>query len=403
MGNVREDFPFLKNNPGLAYFDNAATSLKPQTVIDEVTNFYENLSSNIHRGDYEKSLITSDKFESSRQKVANFLSVESHEIVFTSGASESINLVALGFAAKTLRKNDVILVNATEHASNLLPWYALAENKGFKIEFIEVDETQDVSIQTLKDAMHSKVKIVALAHASNVLGYVRDLKEMSKIVHEWGAYMVVDGAQTVAHLPIDLKELDVDFFSFSGHKMLSPSGVGILYGKYNLLEATNPITFGGGSNLRFDTSGDIQLRAAPFKFESGTPNIEGVLGLGKAIDYLENIGMNKVQRINDELYDYAYDQLMYLDNVKIYNPNSDLSILSFNVKDIFAQDVARYLDSLDIAVRAGDHCAKVLDPTHENSKTVRASLYIYNTKDEIDRFVNALKEITLEKCVALYI
>lgn len=403
MDTLRKDFPFIQNNLDLAYFDNAATSLKPQIVIDEVVYYYEHLGANIHRGDYTKSLEVSDRFDHAREKVAHFISAETKEIVFTSGASESLNLVALGFASKNLEKGDVILLNETEHASNLLPWYALAENHGFKVEFIETDNKGDINLQQLKKALHPQVKLVSIAHASNVLGYTRDIKSMAKAVHEIGAYIVVDGAQTVGHMPVDMKDLDLDFFAFSAHKMLGATGVGVLYGKYECLEKTDPIIYGGGSNVDFDLKGSLKLKEAPYKFESGTPNIEGILSLGKAIEYLEAIGMDEIQKITDELYTYAYSKLSQLDHVIIYNPKADISLVSFNVKGIFAQDVSRYLDSLDIAVRAGEHCAKILDPTRTHSKTVRASFYFYNNKKEIDRLVEALKEITLEKCIDLYI
>lgn len=403
MDSIRSDFPFLKNNPGLAYFDNAATSLKPQLVIDEVVHYYEDLGANIHRGDYTKSLETSDLFDHARDNVADFINAESKEIVFTSGASESLNLVALGFAGGNLEQGDVILLNETEHASNLLPWYALAKNKGFKIEFITTDERGDMNLTQIKKALHPKVKLVSIAHASNVLGYVRDIKAISNAVHEIGAYIVVDGAQSVGHIAVDVKDLDVDFFAFSAHKMLGPTGVGVLYGKYELLQKAEPLLYGGGSNVDFDLLGDLKLKEAPYKFESGTPNIEGVLGSSKAIDYLRNIGMKNVDKMINEIYQYAFDRLNKLDKLVIYNPNSDIAVISFNVKGIFAQDVSRYLDSLNVAVRAGDHCAKVLDPTMSHTKTVRASLYLYNTKEEVDRMVKALKEITLEKCIDLYI
>lgn len=403
MDTIRNDFPFLQNNPNLAYFDNAATSLKPQVVIDEVVRYYETLGANIHRGDYKKSLETSDLFDYARDCTANFINAESEEIVFTSGASESLNLVALGFASKKLQKGDVILLNETEHASNILPWYALAQNKGFKLEFIETDDKGDVSAAQLKKALHPKVKLVSIAHASNVLGYIRDIKEMARLVHEMDAYIVVDGAQTIGHISVDVKALDVDFYAFSAHKMLGATGVGILYGKYDLLQETDPLLYGGGSNVDFDLKGGLQLKDAPYKFESGTPNIEGVLSFAKAIEYLENLGMDTIKCMTDELYDYAFKKINKLDKVLIYNPNSDLAVISFNIKGIFAQDVSRYLDSVDIAVRAGEHCAKVLDPTMSHSKTVRASLYFYNTKEEVDRLVKALDEITLEKCIDLYI
>ena len=403
MGDIRDDFPFLRNHPKLIYFDNAATSLKPQEVIDEVSNYYENIAANIHRGDYKLSHLASNKFDESRQTVADFINANTEEIVFTSGASESLNLVAIGYGQKHLKEGDVILLNETEHASNLLPWYALAKRNKLKLEFIKTNEQGDILLHDFEQAMHSKVKLVSIAHSSNVLAYIRDIKNMSAIAHSYGAIMVVDGAQTVGHINIDVQDLGVDFFAFSGHKMFAPSGVGVLYGKKELLEETDPIFYGGGSNHDFGIDGLMTLKKSPLKFESGTPNIEGVLGLKKAIDYINSVGIDYIHRRNQELYNYAYTKLSTLKHLVIYNPNADLSIISFNVDGIFAQDVAQYLDSFNIAVRTGDHCAKAFDPSLKKTKTIRLSMHFYNNEKEIDILYEALKDITLEKCIDLYI
>lgn len=406
VAKIRQDFPILKKkmeDKPLIYFDNAATTFKPQAVIDAVINYYTNESVNIHRGDYQLSHEVSTHFEDVRQSVADFIGAQKKEIIFTSGASESLNIVAQGYGMKHLKEGDVILTTEAEHASNILPWFNVAKKKKAIVEYIPMDNEGRLTIEDVKSVLTDKVKVIVIAHVSNVLGYVNPIKEICKLAHEIGAVVVCDGAQSVAHMPIDVEELDVDFFGFSAHKMCGPTGVGVLYGKYELLEASDPLLYGGGSNARFNTCGDVTLKHAPDKFESGTRNIEGVLGLGAAIDYLKSIGMDEVVNIERELYEYLMEKLLELDNLIIYNPKADTAITAFNVKGIFAQDVAAYLSSFGIALRAGNHCAKILLEVLGTNETLRCSLYFYNTKEEIDTFVDVLKEITLEKTIDMYL
>ena len=387
----------------LIYFDNAATTFKPQAVIDAVTNYYVNESVNIHRGDYALSHDVSNHFENVRQQVADFIGAQKKEIIFTSGASEALNIVANGYGLKYLKEGDVILTTEAEHASNILPWLNVAKKTGAIVEYIAMDREGRLTIEDVKSALHDKVKVILIAHVSNVLSYINPIQEISKLAHEIGAVVVCDGAQSVAHMPIDVKALDVDFFGFSAHKMCGPTGVGVLYGKYELLEASDPLLYGGGSNARFNTCGDVTLKHSPDKYESGTRNIEGVLGFGAAIEYLNEIGMDKVHEIETELHDYLMAKLKELDNLIIYNPEADTAITAFNVKGIFAQDVAAYLSSFGIACRAGNHCAKILLEVLRTNETLRCSLYFYNTKEEIDTFVDVLKGITLEKTIDMYL
>lgn len=406
VAKIRKDFPILKKkmeDKPLIYFDNAATTFKPQAVIDAVTNYYVNESVNIHRGDYALSHDVSNHFENVRQQVADFIGAQKKEIIFTSGASEALNIVANGYGLKYLKEGDVILTTEAEHASNILPWFNVAKKTGAIVEYIPMDSEGRLTIEDVKSALHDKVKVILIAHVSNVLGYINPIQEISKLAHEIGAVVVCDGAQSVAHMPIDVKALDVDFFGFSAHKMCGPTGVGVLYGKYELLEASDPLLYGGGSNARFNTCGDVTLKHSPDKYESGTRNIEGVLGFGAAIEYLNEIGMDKVHEIETELHDYLMAKLKELDNLIIYNPEADTAITAFNVKGIFAQDVAAYLSSFGIACRAGNHCAKILLEVLRTNETLRCSLYFYNTKEEIDTFVDVLKGITLEKTIDMYL
>ena len=406
VAKIRKDFPILKKkmeDKPLIYFDNAATTFKPQAVIDAVTNYYVNESVNIHRGDYALSHDVSNHFENVRQQVADFIGAQKKEIIFTSGASEALNIVANGYGLKYLKEGDVILTTEAEHASNILPWFNVAKKTGAIVEYIPMDSEGRLTIEDVKSALHDKVKVILIAHVSNVLGYINPIQEISKLAHEIGAVVVCDGAQSVAHMPIDVKALDVDFFGFSAHKMCGPTGVGVLYGKYELLEASDPLLYGGGSNARFNTCGDVTLKHSPDKYESGTRNIEGVLGFGAAIEYLNEIGMDKVHEIETELHDYLMAKLKELDNLIIYNPEADTAITAFNVKGIFAQDVAAYLSSFGIACRAGNHCPKILLEVLRTNETLRCSLYFYNTKEEIDTFVDVLKGITLEKTIDMYL
>ncbi len=404
VNKIRNDFPMFKNNPNLIYFDSAATSYKPQCVIDEVMNYYTNKTVNIHRGDYDLSFEVSNEYEQAREVVKKFINSKSKdEIIFTNGASSALNLVAYGYGQKFLKKGDVILSSEAEHASNILPWFKVAEVTGAKVEYIPLNKDGSFEIELFKKAMHEGVKVVTLAHVSNVLGYILPMKEIAEIAHSYGAVVVCDGAQSVPHIKTDVQDLDVDFLAFSGHKMCGPSGVGVLYGKYNLLEKMDAFMLGGGSNARFDICGNILLKKPPYKFEAGTPCIEGVLGMKKAMEYLMNIGMENVEKNDLELVSYLVQELSKLDNVQIYNPHSDCAIVTFNFNGIFAQDAATYLNSQNIAVRSGNHCAKILLNVIGASETIRASLYLYNTKEEIDKFVSICKEVTLEKCVGVFL
>ena len=392
---IRKDFPMLNNKTQqghpLVYLDNAATTFKPYKVIEACNNYYLNENANAHRGDYDLAYKVDSNIDKVRQTVANFINAKKEEIVFTSGTSMSINLIAFGYGMKYLTKDDEILLTEAEHASNVLPWFKVKEHTGCKINYIPLDKDGRLSIEGLKKVINKHTKIVAIAQISNVLAYLVDIKEISKICHEHGALLMIDGAQSVPHIKIDVKDLDCDFLSFSGHKLCGPTGIGVLYGKYNLLKLTDPFMTGGGNNARFDMCGNVAFLQPPEKFEAGTLNIEGIYGLGAAIEYLENIGMENIEIYEKELRNYAISKLKNLQNLIIYNEFAEGSIITINVKDVFAQDEASYLNSKGICVRSGEHCAKILHDFLKTVATVRISFSFYNTKEEIDILYEALK------------
>lgn len=401
VDKIRKDFPMIENNPDLVYLDSAATSLKPQCVIDAVVDFYARHTSNVHRGDYRVAEINDKLYDGTRNLVAELIHCDKDEVVYTHNVSHSLNQIAFGLKPM-LKKGDTVLITYAEHASNVLPWFALQKEIGINIEYIETDNEANITIDTFKKAMHEGVKVVSVAEVTNVLGSIQPVKEMCEIAHSYGAYMIVDGAQSVPHMKVDVKDLDVDFLGFSAHKMCGPSGVGILYGKKKLLDAMEPVFYGGDMNARFNKDGEMLLKDTPVKFEAGTPNIEGVIGTGAAIQYLLSIGLDNIHEYEKELRAYAIDKLSQLDNIEIINPDNLYGPIDFNAKGVFAQDAAGFLASKNIAVRSGNHCAKILHNIIHTDQSIRASLYFYSTKEEIDRFVEACKEITLENCVGIF-
>ena len=402
VNKIRADFPMIVNHPDLIYFDSSATSYKPQCVIDTVVDYYTNNNCNIHRGDYTISYNVSKRFDDTRETVRHFINADSaKEIVFTNGASSSLNLVAYGYGLKFLKEGDVILTTQAEHASNILPWFRVCELTGARIEYIPLNEDATFDLEKFRECFDKfkNIRLVSITHVSNVMGYVYPIKEIAAFAHEHGAIVSVDGAQSVPHIKIDVQDMGCDFLSFSSHKMCGPAGAGVMYGKYELLQQMDAFMLGGGSNARFDNCGNILLKNAPDKFEAGTPCIEGVLGLDAAIKYLENIGMENIESYCRDLTHYFMEKLTKLDNVDVYNVSSESGIVTFNVKNVFAQDAAGYLNSQGISVRSGNHCAKILLNVIHVSETIRASFYFYNTREEIDRFIDVIRETTLEKCV----
>ena len=387
--DYKKDFPIL--NTGIIYFDNAATTLKPQSVIDEVNSYYTNYSANAHRGDYKISQIVDDKLNLARQKVKEFINAdEKEEIVFTSGATESLNVIIKGFLKNYLKAQDEILTTKAEHASLVLPLFSIVKQNGAVIKYIDLDANLKVTLDNIKKGITKKTKAIVISHVTNVLGDIRPIKEICKYAHKLGIIVVVDGAQSVPHEKVDVKDLDVDFLAFSAHKMLGPTGVGVLYGKEKFLKQVMPLIEGGGMNAFFDSLGNVEYKELPEKLEAGTQNLSGILGFSKAIDYINSIGIDNIKKREIELKKYMVDKLSNLKNVIIYNKNVENGIVTFNVKDVFAQDVAAYLDKNNICVRVGNHCAKILSEVLGVKNTCRISLYFYNTKEEIDKLVELL-------------
>jgi len=405
VSKIRQDFPLLKKADSsvtpLIYLDNAATTLKPQSVIDAVLRYYTDYSVNIHRGDYDLSYQVSDYYEKTRKVISKFINSEVNEVVFTAGASASLNIIAYGYGEKYINEGDVILSTESEHASSILPWFRVASQKKAEIEYVPLTDSGELSIDNFRKAMHKRVKVVVVAHVSNVLGYIVPIKEITEIAHQFGAIVVVDGAQSVPHIPTDVKDWNIDFLAFSAHKMYGPTGVGVLYGKYSLLDSIEPYYLGGGSNARFDRCGNITLKNPPYKFEAGTPAIEAVLGFGAAIEYINSVGFDAIENTEHDLREYLVKHLSSLPHIKLYNPSAKSGIVTLNAIGIPSQDVALYLNSKGIMVRAGNHCAKILLDVLKTPETVRISLSFYNTKKECDALIDALKDITLEKCIDL--
>jgi cysteine desulfurase/selenocysteine lyase len=402
---IRQDFPILKrtvNNNPLIYFDNAATTQKPRQVIDAEVDFYEKHNGNVHRAVHTLSLESTDLYEKSRERTAKFINAkEPAQLVFVRGTTEAINLVAYSWGLSNLGKDDEVLVSLMEHHSNIVPWEITAKLKGFTIKYANVKPDGTLDYKDFESKLTKKTKIVCLSHASNVTGVVNDVKRVAKSTHDNRSLMLVDGAQSVPHLAIDVQDLDVDFLAFSGHKMLGPTGIGALYGKRELLEKMPPF-MGGGEMIREVTfaSGkgcDIIMNDLPWKFEAGTPNVCGAIGLGEAVKYLQNLGMNNVATHEKDLTKYAVKRMQECGGVTIHGPSNlskKLGIIAFSVKNLSSHDVALICDNYGIMIRSGYHCAQ---PLHQEilklHSSARASFYIYNTREEVDRFVEVLKEI----------
>lgn len=403
---LRDDFPILKRRMmghPLIYMDSGATALKPRCVIDAVSAYYTQLGANAHRGDYELSAEVDQRFEDARDTAAAFLhAADRREIVFASGSSAALNQIASGYVLPRLQEGDVVLSDVAEHASSVLPFMRAARQKGARMEYIPLDEQGRITMDNVKKAIHERVRFIVIAHITNVLGQQAPVQEICALAHAQGITVIVDGAQAAPHLPVDVQQLDCDFYVFSGHKLCGPTGIGVLYGKKALLDACEPLYLGGGSNARFDACGNLQLKETPFKFESGTPAIEGALGMKAAIDYLQALGMADIHAHEQQLRAYMVAGMKQMDHVILYNEEADSGIVTFNVKNVFAQDAASWFNANGIALRSGQHCAKLLVEFLGTSATLRASLYVYNTKAEIDRFLEVLQGCTMENCLNIF-
>lgn len=399
MKTIRHDFPILNqtvNGQELLYFDSAATSQKPQYVIDSLVNYYQNNNANVHRGIYELSERATQQYEQARDKVQKFIHAQKREeVLFTRGTTESLNWLASTYGAENVKQGDEILISYMEHHSNIVPWQQLAQRVGAHLKYVELNDDGTLNMADLERKITDKTKIVSITHASNVLGVVNPIKKIAKIAHKHDAIMIADGAQSVPHMRVDVQDMDVDIFAFSGHKMLGPTGIGVLYGKHDILENMKPAQFGGEMIELVDLQ-EATFQPSPWRFEAGTPNIAGAIALGSAIDYLTNIGMKEVENYEQSLVDYALPKLKSIAGVTIYGPqNSEQhsGVIAFNLAGVHAHDLATALDQEGIEVRAGHHCAQPLMKYLNIAATVRISLYIYNTREEIDRFISVIEDI----------
>lgn len=388
--NIENDF--LMKNKNIVYFDNAATTFKPKCVLNEIEKYYTNYTSNVHRGDYNISFKVNDLCDIARERVQKFINARNKdEIIFTSGCTESLNMIVFGYFEHYLNDGDEIILSKSEHASNVLPWFILSLKKNIKIKYVPLDENNKVTIDNLLSVITNRTKVISLAHITNVIGDERNIKEIAALAHKYSILLVVDGAQSVPHIKTDVIDTDADFLTFSSHKMCGPTGIGVLYAKRNLLKKMLPYKYGGGMNESF-TEKNLELNDIPYRFEGGTPNVEGILGFSKAIEYLSMQGMKEIHKHEMYLKNYLIKKLKEIEYIKIYNELSESSIVLINAENVLSGDLGLYLNTRNICVRSGNHCAKLLSNNILGEDTVRISLYFYNTYEEIDELILALKD-----------
>lgn len=386
----REDFPMLKEN--IVYFDNGATTLKPKCVVAAMDKYYLEHTSNIHRGDYDAAIITNELYDGTRDVVRKFINCRvEDDVVFTSGTTMSINMIVFGYMKNHLKAGDEVLLTKSEHASNVLPWLKLSEEIGIVVKYMDLDSDYSLTVSSVLNSITDRTKVISIAHVTNVIGDIRDVYAIGEICKSKNILFCVDGAQSVPHLKVDFQKANMDFLSFSGHKMCGPTGVGVLVGKHELLEEMEPLCYGGGMNQSFEADNSYELKHAPLKLEAGTPAIAEVIGLRRAIEYLMDIGMDNISKYEQELKEFLVSEVLKIPNVVLYNKNSKSGILAFNIDGVFAQESSIYLNHYHIYVRAGNHCTKMLKDEINVKNTVRVSMYFYNTKEDVLKLIDALK------------
>jgi cysteine desulfurase/selenocysteine lyase len=390
VNKIRKDFPIYDKHPNLVYLDSGATSLKPKVVLDKMNEYYMEYGVNIHRGVYSLSYKATNEYENSRNKVAKFINSMFEEVVFTKNTTESLNYVALAYSKKFLKTNDEIIISELEHHSSILPWQHIAREKNLKLKYIPLDEDGRVTIENFNKVISKDTKVVCLNYVSNVMGYITPLKEIIKKAHEVGAIVIVDAAQAAPHIKIDVKALDCDFLAFSAHKMLGPTGLGILYGKKKIMKNLEPLFYGGDMIDEVDKYIST-YKELPYGLEAGTPPIAEIIGFSKTIEYLENIGFENISKHISDLNHYAINQMKEIADVKIYNETADMGIIAFNVKGVHPHDVATVFDQYGVNLRAGHHCAQLIIKWLQCVGTLRATFYIYNNYKDVDIFIEALK------------
>ena len=392
--NLKKDFPIL-NEKQITYLDSGATTQKPEQVINAIDEYYKTINANVHRGAYSLSVEATAKYEEAREKVARFINSPSAEqVIFSKNATESLNLIAYSYGMENLKKDDEIVLSIMEHHSNLVPWQKVAKTTGAKLNYMYINDEFEISDEEIESKITDKTKIVGITHVSNVLGTINNVKKIIKQAHKKGAIVIVDSSQSIPHMKIDVQDLDCDFLVFSGHKMLAPLGIGVLYGKKQLLNDMTPFLM-GGDMIEYVYEQETTFAPLPNKFEAGTQNIEGVIGLAAAIDYIENIGYERIAQIEDEVVNYAREELSKLDFLELYitpNKQNHSSVISFNIKGVHPHDVASILDTYGVCVRSGNHCAQPLMRYLGIDSTCRASFYLYNTKEDVDKLVEALSK-----------
>ena len=392
INNIKKDFPLLENK-NITYLDSEATTQKPIQVIKAVEEFYQKYNANPHRGAYSLSVEATEQYENTRTKIAKFINAKHREeIIFSKNATESLNLIAYSYGLDNLKKDDEVVISIMEHHSNLVPWQKMTKQTGSKLNYMYINENYEITDEEIENKITDKTKIVGITHVSNVLGTINNVKKIIKYAHKKGAVVIVDASQSIPHMKIDVQDLDADFLVFSGHKMLAPLGIGVLYGKKEILNKMTPFLM-GGDMIEYVYEQETTFAPLPNKFEAGTQNVEGVIGLGDAIDYIENLGYDKIQEIEHEVISYARQELSKLDYLTLYttpNEENHSSVISFKIKGVHPHDVASILDSEGVCVRSGNHCAQPLMRFLGIDSTCRASFYIYNTKEDVDKLVKAL-------------
>lgn len=388
---IKSKFPIYKNHPNLVYLDSGATSLKPGVVLDKMNEYYTEYGVNIHRGVYDLSFKATDEYEKARENVAKFINASFEEIVFTTSTTDALNKLAIMYSEGNLTSGDEVVTTELEHHSSLLPWMNICNKRNIKLSYVPLDDEGRVTVENFKKTMNKNVKVVVITYVSNVFGYITPLKEITEIAHSYNAVVIVDAAQAVPHMRIDVRDLDCDFLAFSGHKMFGPTGVGVLYGKSRLMKKLNPAFYGGDMN-ELVTKDSVEVKDIPYRFEAGTPMIAEVIGLGRAIDFIEELGYDKIESHLKGLHKYLIEKVSEIEGIEIYNKNADLAILSFNLEGVHPHDAATCYDNLGICIRAGHHCAQLVTRWLHCVGTLRASFHIYNDFSDIDKFVEATKE-----------
>ena len=388
--NIKKDFPVLNNNPDLVYLDTGATALKPKCVIDKINEYYDKYGVNVNRGVYELSYEATTEYEETRTLTAKFLNAREKEIVFTKGASNGLNMVALGFGMDYIQEGDEIITTELEHHSNVLPWMNVAKKKNATLKYIELDSTGRITVEAFKKTITEKSKVLAITYVSNVMGYITPIKEIIKIAHEHNIMVVVDAAQAVPHMKVDVQDLDCDFLAFSAHKLFGPTGFGILFGKYKYLKKMSPIEY-GGDMIDVVEKYEATTKDAPYKFETGTPPIAEAIAFKEAIKYIESIGYDRIHEHEQILLNYAREKLSKVEGITIYNPTAETAIITFNINKAHPHDAATIFDEYHVALRAGHHCAQLITKWLDCVATLRACIYVYNDYHDIDVFVEAVK------------